>query len=202
MNELMKNENINKKLLDYELNQIESIEIRDFTRTVLINVPDYFWDPNFKASSSGKYHLEINGEVESLIDHTKRVFRVAKIFIDNPLYSKFFQGEDDKDCLMSACLLHDSIKRGFDLTNLDHTKFEHPLYPTNLCKQIFDLDTLNKSFVVKILNLIERHSGPWNTSKRSDIVLPMPETFLELMCHTCDYIASRKGFYVFLDQNE
>lgn len=187
--------NYDKKQLDNELEKIENEKIREFTKTVLNNVPDYFWDPKFKASSSGKYHLEVNGEVESLIDHTKRVFKVARIFIEHPLYSSMMLGED-KDCLMSACLLHDSIKRGFNLADVEHTKFDHPLLIRRLVNNIFDDFTINEPFVQKTLNLIERHSGPWNESSRSTEKLPVPETFLELICHTCDYIASRRGIYI------
>ena len=189
-----------KTQLDNELAKIENSEIREFTRTMLQNVPDYFWDPSFKASSSGKYHLEVNGEVESLIDHTRRVCRVASIFIENPLYKALLSGENDADCLISACILHDSIKRGFDLNDLKHTKFHHPLYPRKLAERIFDQWTLDKDYVKKIMNLIERHSGPWNKSKRGEESdLPVPETIQELLCHTCDYIASRKGVYINLN---
>lgn len=191
--------NIDKTQLDYEISKIESDEIKGFVNKMLQNVPDYFWDSNFKASSSGKYHLEINGEVESLIDHTKRVFKVSRVFIEHPLFSNFFVENDDKDCLMAACLLHDSIKRGFDLSDLNHTKFEHPLYPSVLARNIFDSEILSKPYVKKILKLVESHSGSWNKSSRSEIELPMPVTFLELICHICDYFASRKGIYISLE---
>lgn len=191
---------VNKNQLNEELEKIENVEIRKFTRKMLDNVPYYFWDPKFKASSSGKYHLEVNGEVESLIDHTKRVFRVSRIFIENPLFGGLLLTGDDNDCLMSACLLHDSVKRGFDETDLQHTKFEHPLYVTELANKVLTPEERIKPFVNKVLRLVESHSGPWNKSKRSDRVLPKPETFLEIVCHLCDYFASRSGVYIGLSK--
>ena len=187
---------IDKTLLDKELLKINSEEIRSFTGKILSNVPDYFWDPEFKASSSGKYHLEVDGKVESLIDHTKRVFSISRIIIGNPLFSDILLSKEDQDCLMSACLLHDSVKRGFDENDLTHTKFEHPIYVSQLARDILSKEELERPFVNKILKMVESHSGPWNKSSRSNVELPTPETFLEILCHFCDYFASRQGIFV------
>ena len=47
-----------------------------------------------------------------------------------------------------------------------------------------------------IAELIESHSGQWNTSSRSDLVLPLPKSAAQVIIHLCDYLVSRKDVKV------
>lgn len=186
-----------------ELNKIKNERIRSITEKILNGVPLYFWDPNIGASSSGKYHLEINGKVESLIDHTKRVFFIGRLLTSNPIFDNILT-DDEKDCILSALLLHDSVKRGLDLENISHTKFSHPILVRVVAKDVLSKEEYEDSFTQLILSNVESHSGPWNVSKynKDEKPLPLPKTFSQLLCHLCDYIASRKGVYVDAEQGE
>ena len=42
-----------------------------------------------------------------------------------------------------------------------------------------------------IARMCERHSGEWTSSKRSKVVLPEPETEMEILVHECDILSSR-----------
>lgn len=193
--------NVDKTQLNTELNSIKNKEIRDITERILMAAPDYFWDPEFGASSSGKYHLQIDGKVESLIDHTKRVFYMGQIITGNPIFKNSAFTDDEQDIVLSACLLHDCVKRGFDLNDLAHTKFKHPMFIRELAEKVLP-EFLKTDNYQKIMECIESHSGPWNTRKEEEFQLPLPKTFSQLITHLCDYISSRKGVYIDVDNKE
>jgi hypothetical protein len=46
---------------------------------------------------------------------------------------------------------------------------------------------------------IASHSGEWTTSKRSKVVLPSPQTLVQELVHTSDYIASRGDIHILFD---
>jgi hypothetical protein len=51
-----------------------------------------------------------------------------------------------------------------------------------------DIDSRIKEMIAR---MCERHSGEWTSSKRSKIVLPEPETEMEIFVHECDILSSR-----------
>lgn len=198
--------NIDKTQLDNELLEIKNPIIRAITQTILKNAPDYFWDPSFGASSSGKYHLQIDGKVESLIDHTKRVFYMAQIITGNPIFKDSTFTPDEQDIVLSACLLHDSVKRGFDLNKLEHTKFLHPVYVRELAENVLPQELKDSPFYEPIMSCVESHSGPWcskvNKETGEEEKLPIPKNFSQLITHLCDFISSRRGVYINLENKE
>jgi hypothetical protein len=46
---------------------------------------------------------------------------------------------------------------------------------------------------------IASHSGEWTTSKRSKVVLPSPQTLVQELVHTSDYIASRGDIHILFE---
>lgn len=187
---------VDKTQLNTEIRLIGNPGIQEFVEKLLNSAPDYFWKPEFGASSSGKYHIDKEGKVESLIDHTRRVVYMVYLLINNPVFPEEVINEDDKDCLIAACILHDCVKRGFDLSDLEHTKFEHPLFVRKLAKSVLTYDQYSMPYVEKILKMVEAHSGMWNTRSGIETKLPAPSNFVEIVCHLADYLASRRGVFI------
>lgn len=186
---------VDKEQLDNEISLITTDDIKSFTKKILNSAPDYFWNPQMGASSSGKYHKNLDGSIESLIEHTKRVVYMMAILLNNPIFGKTYS-PIEKDCMYSACILHDCVKRGFDLNDLTHTKFRHPMFIRELCKKVYTVDELQKmSFLPMLLGMIESHSGLWNI-RQGEASLPTPNGVPQLLVHLSDYISSRKGVYI------
>ena len=97
----MKNE-----IFKNELNYIDDNVLRKFIVYCLENAPDYFY--TVPASSSGKYHPTQDLGEGGLIRHTKAVVQVAMDLIRSEQFK--IEGIDEKDDIISACILHDIIK--------------------------------------------------------------------------------------------
>jgi hypothetical protein len=61
-----------------------------------------------------------------------------------------------------------------------------------------DIDNRIKEVIAR---MCERHSGEWTTSTRSSIVLPEPENDMEILCHECDILSSRKDIDMQIPQD-
>lgn len=113
--------------------------------------------------------------------------------------------ETYKDCAYAALILHDSFK-AFDSDPKHKTVFEHPLVAARMFKSkvkeyvVENKDKLSDTdkkviriSIVLIYNAIASHMGQWNTAKYAKgVVLPKPESRLDMFVHLCDYLASRK----------
>lgn len=168
-----------------ELKYIKNNKIREFTEKVIENLPDYFF--TIPASSTGKYHpIYATGE-GGLVRHTQAAVRIAiELFTITPIYTS-----DEKDCIISALILHDGFKCGIEKSQ--YTKHEHPLIMGNFIRESNELkEILDIELIEKIASGVESHMGQWCTNKYSKTVLKTPQTKLENFIHWCDYLASRK----------
>lgn len=159
---------------------------RKLTERALENAPAAFWTA--PASTSGKYHPADSLGQGGLVRHTRKVFRLTQdllnmlgIEYDNVRHS----------IALSAALLHDTWKV---TKETEHSNFEHPVLAA------LAVDQLLKEFAADITHLegsllcqaIRSHMGRWTTSKYSSYTLPAPESQLDHIVHTADYLASRK----------
>lgn len=174
-------------IFETELDYISNPQIRKFTEEVLLNVPEYFF--KIPASSSGRYHPSYALGEGGLVRHTK-----AAVGIAVELFKVSVKGytDEEKDIVISALILHDTAKNGFEGSS--GTITEHPLeitkfiYSNSNLKSILPKETLNT-----ILSCINSHMGKWNFDyKNRKAVLPKPQSRLEQLVHMADYIASRK----------
>lgn len=183
-----------KSVFSSELNNIKTTICNAIAKSCIENAPEYFWV--IPASSTGKYHPKSSLGVGGLVRHTKSVMEVAEIFLGHPQNDDLTQ--EDKDEIRVACMIHDMVKLGDNSTG--YTVHDHPvLVRTMLCP--YDtrdtgvpqelVDTWNR-----ICDLVDSHMGTWNTSKHSDVVLPIPSTRKQNIVHMSDYIASRKTIAV------
>lgn len=159
---------------------------RKLTERALENAPAAFWTA--PASTSGKYHPADSLGRGGLVRHTRKVFRLTVDLLnmlgiepDNTRHS----------IALSAALLHDTWKV---TKETEHSNFEHPVLAA------LAVDRLLKEFAADITHLegsllcqaIRSHMGRWTTSKHSSYTLPAPESQLDHIVHTADYLASRK----------
>lgn len=141
------------------------------------------------SSSSKKYHpLDKDGNLETCLQHTKRVFRVAHLLASHPDIEYII----DKDLLLAGALLHDCVKYGYPELE-DHTVFQHPI----LIKALSPGEGANLEKFKKLCDIISKHHGPWRTSAYSQIILPKIDDLNSWYLHLSDYIASRT--YVNID---
>ena len=104
-----------------ELNFIKDKRIKESTRIILELLPDYFYE--IPASSTGKYHPEFSLGKGGLLRHTKAAIRIAYELFENHSVNNFT--EHEKDLIIFAITLHDSLKSG--KVKSDYTKFDHPI---------------------------------------------------------------------------
>lgn len=177
------------EVFEKELNYIENKELRKFIKDCLEKAPDYFY--HVPASSSGKYHPKQDLWDGGLIRHTKAVVQVA---MDLIRCEQFYGSEESKDEIISACILHDIIKNGFE--DSGHTLTEHPLLASDFIQEVYSNGEYYSIWTNKnaIQAMIKTHMGIWNKDKEGNEVLPLIGDYNDrgLLVHLADYIASRK----------
>ena len=180
-------------MLEVEMNKIkyftkEISYIKDESKRrdieVLINLlPDYFF--TISASSSGKYHPKFANTNNGLVKHVKVAVRIAYDLFET--VNNF--SDNDKDLIIMALIMHDGLKKG--IVEEEGTRHDHPLLVSKLIMENASNLEMSIDDVRKMCMLIESHMGKWNTSKYSDIELPVPTSEIQRFVHRCDYLASR-----------
>jgi hypothetical protein len=177
------------KFFEKELSWIKNSLIRDFTRTCIENLPDYFF--SVAASSSGKYHPPYALGEGGLVRHTKAAVTFGAELLYLEMYSKF--SRDEKDLILAALILHDGYKHG--LGDMGATIFGHPVVCAEELSKMDYSKYMSAEDFEKLAGCISSHMGQWNTPYRGqERPLPKPETPMQKFVHQCDYLASRKEF--------
>lgn len=179
-----------------ELNYIKNDRIKSSAKILINSIPSYFYEES--ASSTGKYHPEFSLGVGGLLRHTKAAVRIAvELLNNNSIGFKFTS--DEKDLIILALIMHDSVKRGIPME--EYTRFDHPILASNLIKSKINELTLNKEEIELLTNMVETHMGEWNTDYNGNEILRKPITKYERFVHMCDYLASRKFLEIKFDTN-
>jgi len=175
------------KVFEAELDLIFDSSIKEFTRLCLVAAPDYFY-LDCPASSSGKYHPIDELGPSGTILHTKKVFTVAYDLC------RGLGCEENRDSILSACIIHDLRKQG--LTQSGHTTKNHPKLAADLVQEVQDATCILKDKDYNIIrNSVGYHYGPWSVGEwKKHISEYAPE---ELCVYLSDYIASKKTLKVF-----
>ena len=181
------------------LDTIENNDMKTFAKECIKTIPDYFWDVG--ASSTGKYHPSYALGDLGLARHTCALVRFLNHTFAIESLNKFTSRE--RDILRIAGMMHDSRKSWSqtDYENDKYTKFNHPLLAAEVIRSMKEKHIIPDEEVEMMASIIESHMGQWNTDKRSDIVLPKPETRFQKLLHWADYLASRKDIEVKFDNN-
>lgn len=165
-----------------ELNLIRSLEIREITKNLIEQLPDYFF--KVAASSTGKYHPEYALGEGGLVRHTKAAVRIADELFRMEMFNPLL---NDRDFILAALILHDGLKHGQSLGV--YTVADHPVQAANFIKENCE----DKEIGEKIAELVLTHMGQWNTDYKTNmVIMPKPSTKAQSFVHLCDYLASRK----------
>jgi len=170
------------KVFEEELKLIFDDDIREFTRLCVLAAPEYLFT-DCPASSTGKYHPVSELGPDGTILHTKKVFTLAYELC------RGLDCEQNRDEILSACIIHDLRKQG--LTKSGHTTKNHPDLAAKLVEEV-QRDTMllsDKSFNL-IRNMVGYHYGLWSSGNWRK---PLSEfTFEELCVYISDYVASKR----------
>jgi uncharacterized protein (DUF3820 family) len=71
------------------------------------------------------------------------------------------------------------------------TVHDHPMLAGQWVRETNVEHDIDDEIKEMIARMCERHSGEWTSTKRSKIVLPEPETEMEILVHECDILSSR-----------
>lgn len=183
------------ELFEKELKSINNENILKFTTLALDNLPQYFFE--VAASSTGKYHPRYALGDGGLVRHTKAAVRFALHLLEIEQSKNQFT-DLDKDCIISAIILHDGWKHGD--TGSPFSTHDHPQFCADwiMTSEIFN-NIIDNEYRETISLAVSSHMGEWNTSKRSKIVLNKPATKIQKFVHMCDYLASRKDIEVLFE---
>lgn len=179
-----------------EIEYIFDENIKSFVRSILLRSKSFWLIP---SSFSGKYHpIDEHNEGGNVL-HTQRVVRAAKLMCESYSLAK-----EDTDIVLAACLLHD-VTKGIMIDGEDSFHYDpmHPYTVGKLVKICQEDDIkyasesqsstifLSEDIVQSILRLVRCHLGPW-----SPVPETMPITYMDMIVHMADNIASKVHFII------
>ena len=185
---------INKvKCFESEINYIKNDRIKENAKILIDLVPDYFFHE--AASSTGKYHPAFSLGEGGLLRHTKVAVRIAKELFFTKTIGDFYSS-DEKDLIILALILHDSIKMG---DNETYARVDHPLLASKFVKENGDKLNFTNEEIDLVCSMIETHMGEWVNDYQGNKVLEKPVTKYQRFVHMCDFLSSRKFLDVKFD---
>lgn len=170
-------------LFKTEIEKIQSEEYRNFITYYLEErTPKYFFSTG--ASSSGKFHPTFSQGEGGLVRHTKAVVMFAETLLELSSYK--YLNDEYKDYVYMACILHDTVKYGFeDEINAEDYATHAENAAFNVSRAWFDFFGYTCPEFLTLA--IKAHMGQWSTC-RDD----RPFTTIDRVVHLADYLASRK----------
>ena len=185
----MKHRKMDKlKVFEKEIDFIVNEKIKEFACKAIETIPDYFF--SIGASSTSKYHPTYALGEGGLVRHVRAAVRILVEMFRMEMFDYFTS--DEKDLLIVALLLHDSIKSG--LPKQTFSVANHPLLAVEHIRNNSDLHgIITEEQLELMLGGIASHMGKWNLSYDThEEILPKPKTKFQNMIHLADYLASRK----------
>ena len=179
---------MNKKAVFKELlNQFETEEIRLYCEDMIEHIPDYIF--TMPSSTSGKFHNATQCKRHGQIYHIIMFGAIMNYRLALKCNKEKFNNPIHRDAMRCVPIFHDAIKCGWNGSTF--TVHEHPMLAGTWVRDTkveHDIDSQIKEMIAR---MCERHSGEWISSKRSKIILPEPETEMEILVHECDILSSR-----------
>ncbi len=184
------------EMFNKEISYIKDERIKESAKVLINHIPNYFFSK--PASTTGKYHPSFSLGESGLLRHTKTAVRIAKTILDNETFGCFYTN-NEKDLIILAIILHDSVKCG---DNEEYTRFDHPLLSSQLVEKYKEETKLTKEEIELLKNMIEKHMGPWINDYNGNKILEKPKTKCERFVHLCDYLSSQKFLDVKFNNND
>ena len=169
-------------MFEEELSLIFDDSIKEFTRLCVVAAPDYYFI-DCPASSTGKYHPVSELGPDGTILHTRKIFTLAYELC------RGLGCEQNRDEILSACIIHDLRKQGVKKSG--HTTKNHPDLAAQLVEEVQrDTMMLNDESYNLIKNMVGYHYGLWSIGKWRK---PLSAFTLEELClYISDYIVSKR----------
>lgn len=171
------------KLLEPYIEEIEDHKIKMLTSTCLEKAPNYFWVR--PVAVSGKYHPAFVNCQGGTVKHT-----AFAVYLGIELCNTFGidEGTIQRDIIISALILHDTFKSGYNDSDDWRYGLFHPFMPRKAFEK--ECSRISPHFD-SIMTLIETHmgnieSGAWTPGGLK------PESVEAQIVHLADYIASRR----------
>lgn len=179
---------MNKKAVFKELlDKFETEEMRLYCEDMIENIPDYIF--TMPSSTSGKFHNATqclpHGQIYHIIMfgaimNYRLALKCNKEKFDNPIH---------RDAMRCVPIFHDAVKCGWN--GSQYTVHDHPMLAGAWVRETKVEHDIDNEIKEMIARMCERHSGEWTSSKRSKVILPEPETEMEILVHECDILSSR-----------
>ena len=179
----MNKKSVFKELLD----KFETEEMRLYCEDMIENIPDYIF--TMPSSTSGKFHNATQCKPHGQIYHIIMFGAIMNYRLALKCNKEKFDNPINRDAMRCVPIFHDAIKCGWNGSTF--TVHDHPMLAGAWVRETkvdHDIDSRIKEMIAR---MCERHSGEWTSSKRSKIVLPEPETEMEILVHECDILSSR-----------
>lgn len=171
-----------------ELNLIQNEDLREKVCQFLTEkVPDYFF--TVPASSSGKYHPDFAKGEGGLVRHTQMAVAVLM-----ELFRVEFCSQDTMDCMIAACILHDTFKHSY--ADCGSTLITHPTIASDEWMKFVGEENSDVERYRLVYYCILKHMGQWGPESAKCVDAGSYESCCSLV-HLADFIASRKFFDMF-----
>lgn len=178
------------------LKQFETKELREYCEDMIELVDERIF--RMPASTTYKYHNETQCKYGGQCYHVLMAATIMNHILELDYIKKnIATTEIQRDGMRTAMILHDSIKTGIDYGS--YTVFDHPILAKEWIENTKVEHDVSKEIKKYIGNLVASHSGQWNSSKRSETLLPTPSNGAEFIVHLCDYLGSRSDLDMIYD---
>lgn len=185
------------KIFKSLLDNFETNMMRLYCEDMIKQIPDYIFI--MPSSTSGKYHNKTQCEKHGQIYHIIMFGTIMNYLLDLKHNKKKFKSQIQRDAMRCVPIFHDALKCGANGSK--YTVHEHPILSGKWVRETkveHDIDNKIKEVIAR---MCERHSGEWTTSTRSGVVLSEPKTDMEVLCHECDILSSRKDINMQIPQD-
>ena len=179
---------MNKKAVFKELlDKFETEEIRLYCEDMIENIPDYIF--TMPSSTSGKFHNVTQCQPHGQIYHIIMFGAIMNYRLALKCNKEKFNNPIHRDAMRCVPIFHDAVKCGWN--GSQYTVHDHPMLAGAWVRETKVNHDIDDDIKEMIARMCERHSGEWTSSKRSKVVLPEPETEMEILVHECDILSSR-----------
>lgn len=181
------------------LNEFESDDLRMYCEDMIEMIDPFIITT--PSSTSMKYHNETQCSPGGQSYHVIMVGTIMNYILGLDYVRAKFKEPKKRDCLRIAALLHDSIKCGWNGST--YTVFDHPRLAKEWIIRTKPEHDIKQGLKNYIGDLVESHSGQWNTDKRGVFEpLPTPQNDEQFVVHLADYLASRSNIDMIYTEEE
>ena len=179
---------MNKKAVFKELlDKFETEEVRLYCEDMIEHVPDYIF--TMPSSTSGKFHNATQCLPHGQIYHIIMFGAIMNYRLALKCNKEKYSNPMHRDAMRCVPIFHDAVKCGWNGSVF--TVHDHPMLAGTWVRETKVEHDIDDEIKEMIARMCERHSGEWTSSKRSKVVLPEPETDMEILVHECDILSSR-----------